>query len=289
MEVFKRAFRLSVEVAGKLKTYEEVKDTDESLKIEFNVTNCVYGVFAQGQISITGLNFDDMQYLATSFNPATRRFKRNAIILEAGYNDNISNIIKGNIIEVSANFSAVDPTIRLKVQGGIANNLAKNNIKTSLNGNVDFKAICNECAKNNGLTLHYDSNIKTRSLTDFSFNGTPFQMVERLRSYYPDLNIFIGEDGNTMNVLMRENGEQINTYELSCDTGLKARPTPTMLGCKVQSVLNTNFRAGGFVNLKNSNLENFDGIYRITELKHMGCNKSEAWDTHLTLQRTRNA
>ena len=61
-----------------------------------------------------------------------------------------------------------------------------------------------------------------------------------------------------------------------------------MLGCVARSVLNTNFKAGGYVKLKNSNLENFDGVYRITELKHIGSNRGEAWDTELTLQRARN-
>ena len=287
-DVFRRAFRLSIEIDGKLKTYQELTNTDESLKVDFNITNCVYGVFAQGNITIYNLGFDDMQYLATSYNPASRRFKRNKIILEAGYNDNVSNIINGNIIEVDADFNSVDASINLRVQGAIANNLANNNVKTSLNGDVDFRAVCNECAKNNGLTLHYDSKIKPRTLTDFSYNGTPYQMIERLRKYYPDTNIFLGEDGQTLNVLLKEGGENFNQQELSKDTGLKGRPKPTMLGCVARSVLNTNFKAGGYVKLKNSNLENFDGVYRITELKHIGSNRGEAWDTELTLQRARN-
>ena len=153
MDVFRRAYRLSIEIDGKLKTYQELTNTNESLKVDFNITNCVYGVFAQGNITISNLSFDDMQYLATSYNPASRRFKRNKIILEAGYNDNVSNIINGNIIDVDADFNSVDASISLRVQGGIANNLAKNNVKTSLNGDVDFRAVCSECAKNNGLTL----------------------------------------------------------------------------------------------------------------------------------------
>ena len=60
-DTFKRGWRLSIEIDGKLKTYQELTNTNESLKVDFNITNCVYGVFAQGNITISNLSFDDMQ------------------------------------------------------------------------------------------------------------------------------------------------------------------------------------------------------------------------------------
>ena len=55
-DVFRRAFRLSIEIDGKLKTYQELTNTAESLKVDFNITNCAYGVFAQGNITISHLS-----------------------------------------------------------------------------------------------------------------------------------------------------------------------------------------------------------------------------------------
>ena len=61
-----------------------------------------------------------------------------------------------------------------------------------------------------------------------------------------------------------------------------------MLVWVARSVLNTNFKAGGYVKLKNLNLEICDDGYRITELKHKGSNRGEAWYTEVTLQMARN-
>lgn len=285
MAQFKRAWRLSVQIGDVVKTYYETAYSDTSLKIEFDVTNGIYGAFASGNITIHNLNIDDMQYLASCVSPYGR-FKRNKISLEAGYVNGLGLILSGNIIEADADFTGPDLRITFKVTGSISNNLLKNSVQTSLNGQSEFKTICEECAKQNGLILKYDSKIGTRYIQDFSFLGSPFQMIERLRQYYSDLNIFIDETGSLLNVLLTDNGEVINTQELSNLTGLLGKPKPTMMGVNVVSMLNINLRAGGHVKLKNERLKQFDGVYRIQELKHRGSNMSDEWITELTLRRT---
>lgn len=146
MAVFKRAWRLQIQIGDKIKTYQELNYDDTSLKIEFDVTNGIYGAFASGNITIYNLNLDDMQYLASCTNPYGR-FKRNKISLEAGYVNSLGVILSGNIIEADADFTSPDNRITFKITGSIGNNLTNNSIQTSLNGAVDFKTICNECAK----------------------------------------------------------------------------------------------------------------------------------------------
>lgn len=287
MAVFKRAWRLQVQIGDTLKTYQELNYQDTSLKIEFDITNGIYGGFASGNITIYNLDLDDMQYLASCVNPYGR-FKRNKLSLEAGYVGNIGVILSGNIIEADADFTSADNRISFKVMGGIANNLSNNSVQTSLKGKVDFRTICNECAKNNGLNLKYDSKLGKRLLNDFSFLGSPFQMIEQLRSYYNDLNIFISEDGNILNILLKEDGEEINKQVLSKETGLIGKPKPTMLGVQVMSYLNINLKAGGFIKLKNEKLSQFDGVYRIQELKHRGSNQGDEWVSELNTQRVKN-
>lgn len=284
MALFKRAWQLQIQVKDKVKTYKETDYSDTSLKIEFDITNGVYGGFANGSITIYNLNYEDMEYLASSVSPFGK-FKQNKISLEAGYIGETGVILSGNIIGVDTDFTSVDARITLKVMGGIANNLTKNSIQTSFNGKVDFQSVCSECANKNGLSLKYDSKITKRFLYDFSFLGTPFQMIEQLRHYFNDLNIFINETGDVLNVLLKENGEEINKQELSHKTGLIGKPTPTALGCNVRSLLNINLKAGGLVNLKNEKLSSYDGVYRIMELKHRGGNFNSDWFSELTLQR----
>lgn len=287
MAVFKRAWRLQIQIGDKIKTYQEINYDDTSLKIEFDITNGIYGAFASGHVTIYNLNLDDMQYLASCVNPYGK-FKSNKITLEAGYINLLGVILSGNIIEAEADFTSPDNRITFKITGSIGNNLKNNSIQTSLNGSVDFKTICNECAKKNGLNLKYDSNIAKRFLQDFSFLGSPFQMIEQLRSYFDDLNIFIDETSSLLNVLLKEGGEEINTQVLSKDTGLIGKPKPTMLGVNVITFLNINLKAGGLVKLKNQKLTQFDGIYRIQELKHRGSNMTDDWVSELTMQRVKN-
>uniref|UniRef100_UPI0022426018 hypothetical protein n=1 Tax=Campylobacter jejuni TaxID=197 RepID=UPI0022426018 len=114
MAVFKRAWRLQIQIGDKIKTYQELNYDDTSLKIEFDVTNGIYGAFASGNITIYNLNLDDMQYLASCTNPYGR-FKRNKISLEAGYVNSLGVILSGNIIEADADFTSPDNRITFKI------------------------------------------------------------------------------------------------------------------------------------------------------------------------------
>lgn len=287
MEIFKRSWRLKVQIGSTLKTYQELGFTDQSLKIDFDITMGVAGAFSNGTITIYGLTNKDMEYLSSAYNPIEGKFGRNFISLEVGYIDKLGLILKGNIIEIDPNFNALGNSISLRVMAGAGNNLANNNVSTSLANKVDFRTICNECAKNNGLTLKFDKNIVKRFLTDYSFNGTPFQQISNLRKYYDDIDIFIDGLKDVMNVLKKEGGEVINKTQLSNQTGLIGKPKPTTQGLQVQSVLNTNFYAGGIVNLKNEYLTSFDGKYRIWEVKHTGSNYGDVWSSQLILQKTK--
>ena len=285
MEAFKRSFRLKIQIGNVLKTYQELSFTDQSLKIEFDITMGVAGAMANGNITVYGLNNQDMEYLASCYNPIKGVFKKNFVSLEVGYIDKLGLILKGNILEVEPDFNILGNKISLRVMAGIQNNLLNNNITTSLANKVDFKTICQECAKNNDMPLKFDSKIAKRFINDYSFNGTPFQQINNLRKYYDDLDIFVDGIKNVLNVLKKEGGEVINKNVLSKQTGLIGKPTPVSNGLKVLSLLNTNFYAGGQIQLKNEHLKSFDGTYKIWELKHFGTNIGDNWNSELILQK----
>ncbi|WP_299546122.1 hypothetical protein, partial [uncultured Helicobacter sp.] len=192
----------------------------------------------------------------------------------------------GNINEADANFESVDKSINLKITGGIQNNLTNNSIQTSLNGNIDFKIICEECAKKNGLSIDYGKDIGKRVITDFSFLGSPYQYIEKLREFYKDLDIFIDNIGASLKV-QKKNSNSINRKVLSRETGLIGKPKPTWIGCNVKSLLNPSLKAGGYIDLKNEVLKDFDGRYRINEINHKGSNMGDLWESELILQRSK--
>ena len=130
-----------------MKTYEELNYTDRSLKIQFNITMGVEGAFANGSITIYGLSNNDMEYLASCYDPMRGIFKSNFVSLEAGYVGVLGLLLRGNILEIDSNFNEQGNAVTLKVMAGAGNNLAKNNVSTSLANKVAFKTIAEQCAK----------------------------------------------------------------------------------------------------------------------------------------------
>lgn len=284
MAVFRRVWELSLEIGGNIKTYKEREWGEQSLRIEFAIRNAVGGGLANGDITITNLNNQDMQLLSTAFSNRGR-FKSNYIQLLAGYPTNTGIICNGNFSELSTDFESVDKSVTFKVVGKIQNNLENNSIQTSKEGATSLQAICQECAAKNGLGLRYDEDIGTRNLQDFSFLGTPFQYIEKIRSLYKDLLIFIDDTSDTLCVQKIEK-KAVNTQILSNETGLIGKPKPTYLGCNVRTLLNPSLKAGNFIELKNAVLKDYDGKYRIQELIHRGSNRSTLWETELILIRS---
>lgn len=287
MEIFKRSWRLKIQIGNTIKTYQELGYTDQSLKIDFSITIGVNGIFSNGDITISGLTDKDMELISSGYMPYMGVFKNNAISLEVGYINSLGLIIKGNIIDIDPNFNELGNSITLRVMSGAGNNLSNNNVSTSLANKVKFEKVCSECAKNNGMTLKYDKTLSDRSLTDYSFNGTPFQQIENLRKYFNDLDIFVDGSKSVLTVLKKEGGQVIRTDVLSNKTGLIGKPRPTTQGMQITSLMNTNFMAGGFVKLKNEKLTSFDGTYRIWELKHIGSNFGGTWITQIIAQRVK--
>ncbi len=285
MAVFRRVWELSLEIGGNIKTYKEREWGEQSLKIDFNIKNACGGSFANGDITLTNLNTQDMQLLSTSFSLKNGKFKSNFIQLTAGYPTNTGIICNGNFSELNANFEAVDKSVTFKVVGKIQNNLENNSIQTSKEGAVQFKDICNECASKNSLGLNYDKEVGERTLQDFSFLGSPFQYIEKIRTLYSDLYIFVDDTSNTLCVQKKEK-KAVNTQILSNETGLIGKPIPTYLGCNVKTLLNPSLKAGNFVELKNETLKDYDGKYRIQELIHRGSNRGAIWETELILARS---
>ena len=78
MAIYKRAWRLSIQINNTIKTFQELDYQDQSLKIDFEVNNAVYGGFASGNITIYNLAQSDMEFLSSSVSPYGN-FKRNKV------------------------------------------------------------------------------------------------------------------------------------------------------------------------------------------------------------------
>ena len=121
--LFKRAWRLSVQIGDTLKTYQEINTIDESLKIDFSVKSALDGNFTEGDITISGLKLSDTAFLGTNYDNKTGELRQSELKLEVGYPNATAEILVGNIIEATPNFNSPNNEINLKIKSGGFNNI----------------------------------------------------------------------------------------------------------------------------------------------------------------------
>ena len=72
MALFKRCWRLSIQIDDVVKTYQELANDETSLKIDFNVDSSFNGTFSNGEITITGLTQRDIAFLSTKIQKCVK-------------------------------------------------------------------------------------------------------------------------------------------------------------------------------------------------------------------------
>lgn len=282
MALFKRCYKLTLTINGKTKIYQELETSDKSLKIEFETSASVNGAFSNGTITIFGLRQEDLAFLSTNYNPQSLQLKDSFVELEAGYPNNMAIILNGNIYESEPNFTSADQSIRFKVMSGVQNNLKKGaSVADNLSKNATFRDICAKVAKNNDLGLRYDSTIPNKVIGDYVFQGTPFQQIMKLRELMP-LSVNIAINNKNLEVTSASaNGAK--KMLVSSDSGMIGTPKPTSNGCIVTILLNPTLSINIFIEIQSKKIPQLNSLYRIIEIKHRGGNRSDNWQTELTL------
>ena len=285
MAIFKRTWRLKIEVENVIKEFKELENTDTSLKIDFDATSKT-SKWAEGNITIQNLNKDDLQYLASCARiSGGATFKHNKVSLEAGYGGDLAVILCGNISQVDVDFTSADRKCTLKVSGNFAQNALKNSVGLSMDGDIDFREICKEASALMKVKLVYDSNIKPILQKGYSFLGTPMRLLDDLRQSFKDYYLILSADGNTLSVKPKENATILKKDIISEDTGMIGMPKPTQYGLTITSLLNSALKAGDFVEVQSKKITAFNGTYFIYELKHKGSNMNNEWISTLDLRK----
>ena len=285
MAIFKRTWRLKIEVENVIKEFKELENTDTSLKIDFDATSKT-SKWAEGNITIQNLNKDDLQYLASCARiSGGATFKHNKVSLEAGYGGDLAVILCGNISQVDVDFTSADRKCTLKVSGNFAQNALKNSVGISMDGDIDFREICKEASALMKVKLVYDSNIKPILQKGYSFLGTPMRLLDDLRQSFKDYYLILSADGNTLSVKPKENATILKKDIISEETGMIGMPKPTQYGLTITSLLNSALKAGDFVEVQSKKITAFNGTYFIYELKHKGSNMNNEWISTLDLRK----
>lgn len=287
MAVFKRSWRLSIELENKVKTFQEIENADLSLKVDFTAKNSARG-YCEGDITLYNLSRNDMLYLAncaTYSKGGEVSIKHNKISLECGYNGDLAIVLCGNIKSVTADFASVDNKITMKVDSGLMQNSLKKGSAINFDGNIDLKEVCTKLTALQNLKLCYDENVKPVLLKGFTFMGTPLKLLNNLRESFKEYAFYLTEDGESLRVEKIGGSVKINTQVLSYETGLVGSPTPTAHGISIVSLLNTNLRVGAWVKLKSEKISNYNGDWYIMDVQHKGSSQGNEWITQCDLRR----
>lgn len=272
--VYKRTWRLSIQIRNVLKTFQEITGEDTSLKIDFNVKTAAGGIFTEGNITISGLPTADMAFLSTNFNPQTGYVRGSRVTLEVGYNGNLTKILSGNIIQAEPNFQSPNQELSLKVNSGAFNNL-NTRVSDSYANGATLKSVAEKVAKNNEVVLEFGKGVANPQLRDYSFKGTPFQQIENLRKYTgADITL----ENEKLSIIAKDEGVG-RKIKLDETSGLIGTPKPTYTGAEVTCLLNPALRVGQYIALKSKKIPQINGDYRVIELTHKGSNRGKTWES----------
>lgn len=273
MDYFDRRIKLSIEIDGSLFEISEEEFLDGNLAIEFEIKKANDNYSSNGQISIIGLSVNDVSFLASAYDMTTGEYKKSYIKLEAGYKDNMSILLEGNIISCQADLISPDTKVILKCMAGVYNNTNSKDQSISLKDS-SLEEILKKIAEINNMRYEIDKELSSKIIPVYSFHGKPFAHIDNFVNNFSNLaKIFI--DYNKI-FMLKDSTSPINStiIELANDSGLIGVPNYTPAGCEIVSLLNPSFQVNGHIKLTNTKIPKLNGIYRIMTLEFAGGNRT---------------
>ena len=189
--------------------------------------------------------------------------------LKAGYGNNRSLILVGNVSSAITTLDGADRFTELEVVDGLVE-LRDTNISVSLNGKVNCKAVYNKIAAAMGISVRFASDLSFKTLPNgFSYVGKAKGALQKMAK-------FCGHKWSIQNQVLQitRPGRPITTkgYLLSPDTGLINIPKRITIGSgdeaktgwEVEYLLNGAIGVNDIVNLKSSVASGYFLVHKVT-------------------------
>lgn len=262
--LWNRSVKVDIQLEGVTKSYN-------NLKIDFSIEKSTGGLGESAEITLTGLNIEDINYLTKTISYENiGAIKNNKIQISGGYDNNLSLLYVGNLTEAIPNLLSSDYQINIKA---ISNYMAKETKKytpTSLK-DATLKQVCTEISNLIGYKLIFEASDK--KIGDYSFYGDPLHQLNSLRVY----NIEAYTSDEVLYITDNDKPNSSFAVLISGESGLIGSPAPFFKGVKITTLLNPSFSIGGTFILKAQKLSVLNGTYKIYTLKHKGSNRSKDW------------
>lgn len=251
-ELDPRIVKLSVEVNGRIKTYQGLAITARGTKYANALQN-------EAEITISNLDRATQDYILTETSPYNLNKTPKTVVLYAGRESYGTAIIyRGNIVSASPS-QPPDIAVRLKCLTG--NFLKGSIISRSQPGTVSSDVIYNAVAADLKLTLVNESTNK--SVANYTYSGAALKQIEHLNSF-GGINAF-ADDASL--IIKNANVPLNNTLtKLDLSSGMIGIPELTELGLKVKMLLDNHVKLGGALEIKSVMYPAANGRYVIYKL-----------------------
>lgn len=247
-----RIIRVSIEINGELRTYEDLWITASGTKFANPLQN-------ECEVRIANLAREVREFLLTETSPFNTNKTPKRIIIEAGrQSTGTFRLFEGDITECSPS-QAPDITLTIKAKTG---QFSKGNvIAKSHAAQTPLSRIAQGVADSLGLTLVFEA--KDKNVANYSFTGAALKQVEKL-AQAGDVNAYVDD----RKLIVKDFNEPLRgiSHVLSEQTGMIGIPELTEQGVRVKYLLDPQSQLGGALELKSAINPAMNGEYTIYKL-----------------------
>lgn len=247
-----RLLRISVEINGQLKSYEDLAMTASGTKYaNANQNEC--------EVKITNLDKATRDYLLTETSPFNKNKGRKLLRVEAGrVSTGYSLVFQGDVTNA---VGAQPPDIMMTLKAAAGDYAKGDIIARSQPGVVPLQNIAAKVAQDLGLSLNFQA--APKQISNYSFTGAAVKQIERLGTMgrvnaYIDDGALIVKD---FNVPLKNRVREVNI-----DTGMIGIPEFTETGIKVKMLFDNQTILGGALRVRSVLNPAANGLYTVAKL-----------------------
>lgn len=251
-ELDPRLLRISVEIDGRLKSYEGLAMTASGTKYaNANENEC--------EVKITNLDKATRDYLLTETSPFNKVRKRKLLRVEAGrVSTGYGLVYQGDITNA---VGAQPPDIALTLKAATGDFAKGHVVARSQPGKAPLRNVAARIAQDMGLSLTYQADEK--QISNYSHTGAAAKQVVTL-GQLGRVNAYV-DDGTL--VVKNWNTPLANRLrDVNIDTGMIGIPEFTETGVKVKMLYDNQITLGGALRVKSILNPAANGLYTVNKI-----------------------
>lgn len=251
-DIDRRIVRVSIEIDGQLKIYEDLDIHVTGQKLANTIENTC-------EVKISNLSKATRNYLLTETSPFNKNKTKKRLIVEAGrVSTGVTRVYLGDIISSSPS-QPPDIGLTLKAQTGA---FYKSKLVATTGKEIQsISELAQLCANDTETTLEFSAT--DRSISTYSFTGSALTQLNKIEQF-GGIDAFLDDD--IMVVKDRNKPRTSRVRVLRKDTGMIGIPEVTERGVKVKFLFDSETALGGQLSIESELNPALNGDYLIYKL-----------------------